>query len=60
MDFDPTNNMRAQNEHITLAWGRDYSDVSPTRGFIHGGGEQTLEVAVDVMPVTSNQPGQQL
>lgn len=59
VDFDPTNNMRAQNEHITLAWGRDYGDVSPTRGFIHGGGQQTLEVAVDVMPVTANQPGQQ-
>ncbi len=51
VDFDPTNNMRAQNEHITLGWGRDYSDVSPTRGFIYGGGEQTLEVAVDVVPV---------
>ncbi len=51
VDFDPTNNMRAQNEHITLGWGRDFSDVSPTRGFIHGGGKQTLEVAVDVLPV---------
>lgn len=51
VDFDPTNNMRAQNEHIVLGWGRDYSDVSPTRGFIFGGGEQTLEVAVDVVPL---------
>lgn len=54
VDFDPTNNVRTQNEHITLAWGRDYSDVSPTRGFIHGGGEQTLKVAVDVMPIKTN------
>jgi transglutaminase-like putative cysteine protease len=54
VDFDPTNNVRTHNEHITLAWGRDYSDVSPTRGFIHGGGEQTLEVAVEVTPITEN------
>jgi len=53
VDFDPTNNKRAQNEHITLAWGRDFSDVSPTRGFIHGGGAQTLEVGVDVMPINT-------
>ncbi len=51
MDFDPTNNMRARNEHITLGWGRDYSDVSPTRGLIHGGGNQFLDVAVDVTPL---------
>ncbi len=51
VDFDPTNNVRNHNEHITLAWGRDYSDVSPTRGFIHGGGEQTLDVAVEVTPI---------
>jgi transglutaminase-like putative cysteine protease len=51
VDFDPTNNMRPQNEHITLGWGRDYSDVSPTRGFIHGGGGQLLEVVVDVSPI---------
>ena len=51
VDFDPTNNMRAQNEHIVLGWGRDYSDVSPTRGFIHGGGTQQLTVSVDVLPI---------
>jgi len=51
VDFDPTNNIRAHNEHIMLSWGRDYSDVSPSRGFIHGGGEQTLSVAVDVLRV---------
>lgn len=51
VDFDPTNNIRPQSEHITLGWGRDYSDVSPTRGFIHGGGGQLLEVAVDVSPI---------
>jgi transglutaminase-like putative cysteine protease len=51
VDFDPTNNVQAACEHVTLGWGRDYSDVSPTRGFIHGGGIQQLDVAVDVIPV---------
>lgn len=51
VDFDPTNNIQAQTEHITLGWGRDYSDVSPTRGHIHGGGAQKLSVAVDVIPI---------
>ena len=52
VDFDPTNNLRPRTEHITLGWGRDYSDVSPTRGYIHGGGAHALEVAVDVIPST--------
>ena len=51
VDFDPTNNLRPQNHHITLGWGRDYSDVSPTRGFIHGGGSQRLNVSVEVTEV---------
>jgi len=51
VDFDPTNNVRAQTEHVTLGWGRDYSDVSPTRGYIHGGGRQQLDVSVDVTPI---------
>lgn len=51
VDFDPTNRMRTLAEHITLGWGRDYLDVSPTRGFLLGGGSQTLSVAVDVQPI---------
>ncbi len=51
VDFDPTNNLRPQNEHITIGWGRDYGDVSPTRGYIRGGGAQELHVAVDVRPI---------
>jgi transglutaminase-like putative cysteine protease len=36
-------------QHIVTAWGRDYADVTPLRGIIFdGGGEQTLEVSVDV------------
>jgi transglutaminase-like putative cysteine protease len=49
VDADPTNNLMPANRHITLAWGRDFSDVSPVRGVILGGGEHALRVAVDVI-----------
>ena len=48
IDVDPTN-LLPSTTHITLAWGRDYSDVSPIRGVILGGGEHSLKVAVDVV-----------
>ncbi|MSQ96900.1 MAG: transglutaminase family protein [Gemmataceae bacterium] len=47
-DFDPTNNMIPSSEHITIAWGRDYDDISPAKGIILGGGEHAMSVAVDV------------
>lgn len=47
-DFDPTNGVAVRDGHITIAWGRDYGDVSPMRGVILGGGGQSLEVLVDV------------
>ncbi|MNI46965.1 Transglutaminase-like superfamily protein [compost metagenome] len=50
VDFDPTNNVQPALEHITLAWGRDFSDVSPLRGVILGGGSHDPEVRVTVMP----------
>jgi transglutaminase-like putative cysteine protease len=50
IDVDPTNNLLPTMRHITVAWGRDYSDVSPIRGVILGSGEHTLKVAVDVIP----------
>jgi transglutaminase-like putative cysteine protease len=50
VDFDPTNNSLVQHEHITVAWGRDFSDVSPMRGVVLGGGKQELEVSVTVTP----------
>ena len=56
-DFDPTNNQQPSQSHVTLAWGRDYGDVSPTIGFIQGGGEQTLKVAVQVTERLSNASG---
>jgi transglutaminase-like putative cysteine protease len=46
--LDPTNNLRVDLEHVVLAWGRDFGDVSPMRGVILGGGSQSLEVGVAV------------
>ena len=51
VDVDPTNDRIVDDEHILLAWGRDYGDVSPVRGIILGTGEHTLTVAVDVAPL---------
>lgn len=50
VDFDPTNRRLVQEEHITLAWGRDFSDVTPMRGMVLGGGEQDQIVRVTVAP----------
>ena len=49
-DFDPTNDVSPSENHITLAWGRDFSDVSPFRGVIVGGGEHEVSVEVSVSP----------
>jgi transglutaminase-like putative cysteine protease len=51
VDFDPTNRCLVQHDHITLGWGRDFSDVTPMRGVVLGGGEQDLEVRVTVTPL---------
>lgn len=51
VDADPTNNLFPSERHVTLAWGRDYVDVSPTRGVILGGGNHSLKVSVDVARV---------
>ncbi|MEI7431346.1 MAG: transglutaminase family protein [Betaproteobacteria bacterium] len=50
VDFDPTNNILPDTQHITLAWGRDFGDISPLRGVILGGEEHELEIAVTVTP----------
>lgn len=52
VDFDPTNNIMPSVEHITLAFGRDYQDVSPVSGVLLGGGDHQVDVAVDVNPVS--------
>lgn len=51
VDFDPTNNCFTSLDHITVAVGRDFSDVSPVRGIITGGGHHRVTVGVDVEPV---------
>jgi transglutaminase-like putative cysteine protease len=53
LDMDPTNNLVPSDGHVTLAWGRDYGDISPLRGLILGGGAHTLKVAVDMEPLDS-------
>lgn len=50
-DFDPTNDQIPAEHHVTVAWGRDFADVSPVRGVIVGGGDQQIEVRVKVQPI---------
>lgn len=51
VDFDPTNDCLVGEDHVTLAWGRDFGDVSPLRGMIIGGGRHKLTVDVGVRPL---------
>ena len=51
VDFDPTNGLMPRDEHITIAYGRDYDDVSPISGILLGGSEHSVDVGVDVLPV---------
>jgi len=51
VDFDPTNDCRVGEDHVTVAWGRDFGDVSPLRGMIVGGGQHKLSVDVSVRPL---------
>jgi transglutaminase-like putative cysteine protease len=51
IDVDPTNDLVVGEDHIVLAWGRDYDDISPIRGVILGGGEHRPAVGVDVTPL---------
>lgn len=48
IDADPTNNVLPSDRHVTVAWGRDFSDVSPVRGVVVGGGGHSVGVGVDV------------
>lgn len=51
IDLDPTNDVIAGVRHVTLAWGRDYGDVTPLRGVLLGGAEHQLFVGVSVVPI---------
>jgi transglutaminase-like putative cysteine protease len=46
--LDPTNDLVVRDEHVTVAWGRDFSDVSPVRGMILGGGTHHYGVSVEL------------
>ncbi|MBL0929088.1 MAG: transglutaminase family protein [Alphaproteobacteria bacterium] len=50
VDVDPTNDLVVKDEHVVVGWGRDYSDISPIRGVILGGGAHELDVSVDLAP----------
>jgi transglutaminase-like putative cysteine protease len=51
VDFDPTNNVQPGGEHIVVAYGRDFDDVSPVAGILTGGGKHNVKVSVDVEEV---------
>lgn len=48
LDVDPTNDQVPARQHVTLAWGRDYSDVAPLKGVLLGGGDHSLAVSVAI------------
>ena len=50
--LDPTNDLVAREDHVAVAWGRDFSDVSPLRGVILGGGAHSYGVEVTLVPET--------
>jgi transglutaminase-like putative cysteine protease len=50
MDIDPTNDVIPSTGHVTVAWGRDYRDVTPIKGVALGGGKQIVDVEVRVTP----------
>lgn len=53
LDFDPTNAILVENDHVVIAVGRDYADVSPIDGVIFSAGRQKLDVSVSVTPLES-------
>ncbi len=51
LDFDPTNNQVPGDRHLTVAWGRDFADVTPLKGVAFGSGKHKLKVSVDVLAI---------
>lgn len=51
IDADPTNNCLTNEDHVTIAWGRNYSDIPPFRGVFVGGGSHKMHVGVSVVPI---------
>lgn len=56
VDLDPTNDKFALHEHVVVAWGRDFDEVSPIKGVMVGGGEHTIHVEVCVRPQNGCRP----
>ena len=54
VDFDPVNDLMPEERHVTVAYGRDYGDVTPIRGVLVGGGRHIVHVSVDVAPMTDD------
>jgi transglutaminase-like putative cysteine protease len=54
LELDPTNDTLVSTDHIGVAWGRDFGDVSPLRGIILGGGHHNLTVDVKVEPLNAS------
>jgi transglutaminase-like putative cysteine protease len=50
VDLDPTNALVVGEDHVRLAFGRDYADVAPVDGVIMASAGHTLAVSVDVAP----------
>jgi len=51
VEYDPTNNLLVGDDHIVVARGRDYSDVSPVKGVLRTAGSQVTKQEVDVVPL---------
>jgi transglutaminase-like putative cysteine protease len=48
VEFDATNNLLVDDQHIRVAVGRDFADVTPLKGIIYSAGKHSMEVSVDV------------
>ncbi|MDZ8117685.1 transglutaminase family protein [Pontiella agarivorans] len=59
LDLDPTNNQIADDQFITIGWGRDYQDISPVSGVMLGGGRHQVRAEVDMIPESELQQFQQ-
>ncbi len=53
VDIDPTNDQLPDDRYVTIGWGRDYTDVTPFKGVLYGGGDHTLDVGVDMQRIDS-------
>lgn len=51
LEYDPTNDMFVNDDHITVAYGRDYQDAAPIVGMLRTAGEHATGQFVDVIPV---------